>query len=233
MELKHKLTTTPELFEIYKSIYIKIRSSSYTTNHYKENDCRTYFYYRLTNDLENTMLLVELLITHYPNIPSLKKIEFKSDEEMKSFLNLKLSDITLNIRENLFQKVFLRFEGFIRTIAKYQGLENHKLLITIEKLIKHFDINIKFLEFSKLFLYTRNTIHFEGFHTNSSISINYNGKAYQFIKDKPLAFYDVEFLSFLIKEVDCFALAIINSELITKINFIEHISTGITHNFID
>ncbi|MFP3591949.1 hypothetical protein [Chryseobacterium sp. SIMBA_038] len=233
MELKHKLTSTPELFEIYKSVYIKISTSSHSINRYHYNDCRTHFYNRLLTDVETTMLLVELLATHYPNIPSIEKFEFKSNEEMAYFLNLKLSAATTTIRESLFQKVFLRFEGFVRTIAKYQSLENHKLLITIEKLIKHLDINTKFLEFSKLLLYTRNTIHFEGFQTNSSINIEYNGIEYQFIKDKPLAFYNIEFLSFLITEIDCFILAIINSDCINKVNFIEHISTGITHNFID
>ncbi|WP_276967304.1 hypothetical protein [Chryseobacterium sp.] len=233
MELKHKLTSTPELFEIYKSVYIKISTSFYSINRYQDNDCRTQFYNRLISDVETTMLLVELLATYYPHIPSIEKIEFKSNEDMAYFLNLKLSTVTSSIRESLFQRVFLRFEGFVRTIAKYQSLENHKLLVTIEKLIEHLDINTKFLEFSKLLLYTRNTIHFEGFQTNSSTSIHYNGIEYQFIKDKPLAFYNTEFLSFLITEIDCFTLAIINSQLINKINFIEHISTGITHNFVD
>lgn len=38
----------------------------------------------------------------------MEKIDFKSKEEMTSFLNLKLSAITSNIRENLFQHVFLK-----------------------------------------------------------------------------------------------------------------------------
>ncbi|SHE95571.1 hypothetical protein [Chryseobacterium sp. OV279] len=233
MELKHKLTTTPELFEIYKSLYIKISTSFYSINRYQYNDCRTHFYKRLISDIETTMLLVELLATHYPYIPSIEKIDFKSNEEMAYFLNSKLSNVTNNIRESLFQRIFLRFEGFIRTIAKYQNLEDHKLLTTIQKLIENLHINTKFLDFSKLLLYTRNTIHFEGFQTNSSASIYYNGIEYQFIKDKPLAFYNIEFLSFLITEIDCFILAIINSDCINKVDFIEHISTGITHNFID
>lgn len=38
----------------------------------------------------------------------MEKIDFKSKEEMTSFLNLTLSAITSNIRENLFQHVFLK-----------------------------------------------------------------------------------------------------------------------------
>ncbi|UEQ75251.1 hypothetical protein [Chryseobacterium arthrosphaerae] len=233
MELKHHATTTPELLEIYQSLLRKTIISYQSVNQYSYNDCRAHFYSCLTSEIETAVLLVDLLVENYPNISVIRNIEFQTEEEMNVFLNNKLSVIASNIRENLFQRIFLRFEGFARIIAKDQEKETYSLLDTLKKLILHLSLDSKYQDFATLLIYIRNTVHFEGYHTKDDININYAGVEYQFLQGKPLAFFNIKFLAFLVEEIDHFALAIINSDIISKRAFIEHTSTGIINVFLD
>ncbi|WP_312510362.1 hypothetical protein [Chryseobacterium culicis] len=235
MELKHYATTTPELLEIYKSLSRQVLISFKSINHYLyvENDCRIHFYNCMTSEIETAVLLVDLLVEIYPNISVIRELNFQTEIEMKIYLNNKLSIIANNIRENLFHRIFLRFESFARIIAKDQGKEQYSLLQTLKNLITHLNIDSNFQDFATLLIFTRNTVHSEGYHTKESININYNGVEYQFLQNKPLAFFNIEFVVYLIEEIDRFVLAIINSDKISKKVFISHISTGITNTFID
>ncbi|MFP7658081.1 hypothetical protein [Chryseobacterium proteolyticum] len=187
----------------------------------------------MISEIETAVLLVDLLVENYPNIPVIQTLNFRTEEEMNNFLNNKLSIIANNIRENLFHRIYLRFESFARIIAKDQGKEEYSLLETLKKLTTHLNIDSKYQDFATLLIYTRNTIHFEGYHTKASTNVDYNGVEYQFLQGKPLAFFNINFVVNLIEEIDRFVLAIINSDIISKKVFIEHISTGITNTFMD
>lgn len=234
MELKHYATTTPQLLEIYQALCQKITISTMSLNHsYVENDCRTHFYSCIISEIETAVLLIDLLVENYPNISIIQKINFQNEEEKNNFLNNKLSIIANNIRENLFHRIFLRFESFARIIAKDVGKEEFNISATLSKLITHLNIDSKYQDFINLLLYTRNTVHNEGYHSKPNIYVNYNGVNYEFLEGKPLAFFNINYVVFLIEEINSLVLAVINSYLINKKGFIVHISTGITHSFID
>ena len=174
-------------------------------------------------------ILFHLIGEYFGDIKLWKLQKFANKEDKENFLRNQLDFIVSDLRENLFVNTFLRFENFIKLIAKSQGINGDKLNKLTKDLIDKLVLDHKYKDLIDLITYIRNTIHTEGFHTKPDVTISYKGQNFELKQNQPVTFYNEDFLHYLISEINEFVMAIINTNEVRSITLIEHTYVGLNH----
>ena len=236
MDIKHEKITVQQLVDLYEDIrhifsdsFAIVKSYGYDEN----TDCRTVFYKLASQATQTNVILFNLIGEHFGDLKLWQLQKFANEEEKQYFLRNQLDFIVSDLRENLFVNTFLRFENFVKLIAKSQGINGEKLNKLTKDLIDQLNVNKEYKNLIDLITYIRNTIHTEGFHTRADVTISYKGKDYVLKQNQPVTFYNEDFLHFLISEINEFVMEIINSKEVKSISLIEHTYVGVNHIYED
>ncbi|MDO4763079.1 MAG: hypothetical protein Q4A00_01690 [Flavobacteriaceae bacterium] len=229
--IKQKLISGDELVKYYGEIK-NIFANSYNDvsifpnkdKMFQQKDARIMFYASVVSSVQNIEILSHLIKDNLINF--LQNHQYPEDK----ILSLS-SGLVEDLKGNLFFNVFLRFENFIRLIAKFQGLSGDRINKLSKDLINHLSLNNDYNNLIDLFTYIRNTMHTEGFHTKEDIVVKYKGKEYEFKKDEHVSFVDNDFSILLYEEINKLVLNIINSQSVKDIPKIEHNISGFTYEY--
>lgn len=229
--IKQKLISVDELVKYYGEIK-NIFENSYNDvsifpnkdKVFQQKDARIMFYASVVSSVQNTEILSHLIKDNLINF--LQNHQYPKDK-----ISSLSSGLVEDLKGNLFFNVFLRFENFIRLIAKSQGLSGDRINKLSKDLINHLSLNNDYNNLIDLFTYIRNTMHTEGFHTKEDIVVKYKGKEYEFKKDEHVSFVDNDFSIFLYEEINKLVLNIINSQSVKDIPKIEHNISGFTYEY--
>lgn len=167
MDIKHEKTTVQKLVEMYEDIRFIFSDSLNIVISYEYNenkDCRTVFFKLASQATQTNLILFHLIGEHFGNLKVWELQKFANEEEKEVFLRNQLNFIISDLRENLFVNTFLRFENFIKLIARSQNVNGENLNKLTKDLIDKLGINSQYKELINLITYIRNTIHTEGFH---------------------------------------------------------------------
>lgn len=236
MNIKHEKITKEKVIEIYEDIrYIFSDSLEIVSLYgYDENkDCRMVFYKLAIQAAQTNVILFHLIGEHFGDIELWKFQKFASEEEKQNFLGNQLYFILSDLRENLFVNFFLRFENFIKLIAKSQGVHGEKLNKLTKDIIDKLALDSQYKSLIDLVTYIRNTIHTEGFHTKPDVTISFKGEKFELKQNQPVTFYNLDFLHYLISELNELVMAIIDAKDVKYIPFIQHTSVGLKHIYDD
>ncbi|MDQ7960391.1 MULTISPECIES: hypothetical protein [Flavobacterium] len=225
--IKNKKTTIDEIINPYIEIqqhYSKILKSINKDfkNLDKDKDTRIVSLKLIIEACQTNIILLNLVKENFGNLKLWDNHHFENNEERDKFLNDRLYFILGDLRESLFINIFLRFESFIKIISKSIGITGERINTVCKDLIDNTNVNTDYKNLIDLFTYSRNTIHTEGFHSRKTITVTYKGKSFEFKKDEPLLFYDIDFLAFMLSEIGNFIKDVIYSKTISKNLFIEH-----------
>ncbi|SHE95472.1 hypothetical protein [Chryseobacterium sp. OV279] len=236
MDIKHEKITVQKLIDMYEDIRFIFSDALNIVKSYgydENKDCRTVFYKLASQATQTNVILFHLIGEHFGDIELWNLQKFADDEVKQNFLRNQLDFIVSDLRENLFVNIFLRFENFIKLIARSQGLNGEKLNKLTKDLIDKLGINIQYKDLVDLVTYIRNTIHTEGFHTKPDVTISYKGQDFELKQNNPVTFYNEDFLHFLISEISEFVMTVINTNDIKSIPLIEHTYVGLNHIYDD
>ena len=176
----------------------------------------------IIESIQTNIILLHLIKENFEALPLWDNHNFENNDERNEFLNNRLYFILGDLREGLFSNVFLRFESFIRIIGSRIGIKGERINTICKSAIDNTGVNSEYKNLIDLFTYTRNTIHSEGIHTRDTVTITFKGSSFDFMKDSPLLFYDLGFLTFMLNEVGNLMEDIINSRVVSVNPLIEH-----------
>lgn len=180
---------------------------------------------------QTNIILLHLIKENFGTIKLWENYKFANTEERNNFLNDRLYFILGDLREGLFINIFLRFESFMKIIASSIEINGERINTVCKSIIDNTGVSPDYKNLIDLFTYSRNTIHSEGFHTRNTTTIIYKEKSFEFIKNAPLLFYEIDFLAFMLTEIGNLMRDIIHSEVIAEKVHIEHAYANLTFEY--
>jgi len=235
MKIQNKRTTIKELIKLYSGLRFEfgdLLKKLQTENSWSEiKDTRLVSLKLMIEPIQSKIILLHLMDEHFGDISLWELQKFQSQEQKNDFLNNRLYFIIIELRESLFINIFIRFENFVKLIAKSVGLNGDRINNLSKNLINKLNLNQEYKELINLFTYIRNLMHTEGFHTKPDITITYKGIDYEFFQNQPVTFYDVEFLCEMLTEIKNLISEIIESNDIKGKAEIGHTYENLTFDY--
>lgn len=234
--IKNTKTSIDEIINNYTSIrnhYSKVMKK--TNENFAQldqnKDTRIVSLKFIVEPTQTNIILLHLIKDNFGTLSLWDNQTFANNDERNDFINNRLYFIQGDLREGLFINVFLRFESFMKIIASSIGINGERINSVCKAVIDNTAINPEYKNLIDLFTYSRNTIHSEGFHTKNSVTVTYKESSFDFVKDSPLLFYNLDFLTFMLIEIGNLMEDIINCELIAKKQLIEHSYANLTFEY--
>ncbi|MDO6601045.1 hypothetical protein [Tenacibaculum sp. 1_MG-2023] len=235
MNIYNKKTTVKELIKIYSGLrfeFSDLLKKLLEENNWDENkDTRIVSLKLMIEPIQSKIILLHLIDEHFGDISLWNLQKFQNQQQKNDFLNNRLYFIINELRESLFINIFIRFENFIKLTASSVETNGNRINQLSKDLIDRLGLNQDYKELINLFTYIRNTMHTEGFHTKPDVTISYNGAAYDFYQNKPVTFYDVDFLCEMLTEIKKLIGEIIESNDIKSKSTIGHSYENLTFEY--
>lgn len=172
--------------------------------------------------IESKLIILLLIKENFTESCFWDSFNLDKPEEKEKMMNDKLYFIQGDLKGELYIKLCMQLEHFIRMVAESLNINVHKINALTKQFIKEIGIDIEFKNLINLINYTRNTIHYGGIHTQNDITVSYKGKDYNFKKGEHISFFYDEFLHFLIDETASFIEQVCASQKIKSITEIRH-----------
>lgn len=218
-ELKEFINLSADSIRHYSSL-LKELIKDYPTWH-PNDDARIVPIKFIIEDFQSYHILLNLLNEQFTNITiwDFQKYENTTKE---AFLSDRLYFILGDLKSNLLISIFMQFEHFIRIVGHHFNLNNPSINALSKEVIDLAGIDVKYKNLVDLFTYLRNVIHFGGHHTKNSITVNYEGKDYEFKKGAPIDFLDDETLHYILQQVGLLMNDIIRAQIVSQESVIQH-----------
>lgn len=232
--INHKKITVKELITLYTDIRFEFGDllTELQKNGWDEDkDTRIVSLKLMIEPIQSVIILLYLIDEHFGDISLWELQKFANQKQKNDFLNNRLSFIVNELREGLFVNVFIRFENFIKIISKSLNISGDKINALSKKLIDELNLNSDYKELINLVTYSRNTMHTEGFHTQTDKTITYNGIDYPFTQNQPLLFYNEETLKLILTETKKLIAEIIKNPKVKSQYYIGHSYENLIHNY--
>jgi len=234
--IKHKKASIDKIIDTYSNIqnHYSVVMEKTLTNFAEldqNKDSRIVSLKFIVEPIQTNIILLHLIKDNFGTLPLWDYQTFKSNDERDEFLNNRLYFILGDLREGLFVNVFLRFENFMKIIASSIGIDGERINTVSKAVIDSTGINPEYKSLIDLFTYSRNTIHSEGLHTRDTVTVTYKERSFDFVKDSPLLFYDLDFLAFMLMEIGNLMEDIINCDLIARKPSIAHSYANLTFEY--
>jgi hypothetical protein len=234
--IRNKKSSIDEVIDTYSSIRnhfstIMEKTLANFAGLDQNKDTRVVSLKLIVEPVQTNIILLHLIKDNFGTLPIWDNQPFKNNDERNEFLNNRLYFILGDLREGLFINVFLRFESFMKIVAASIGINGERINTVCKAVIDNTGVNPDFKNLIDLFTYSRNTIHSEGFHTRNTVTVTFKGRSFDFVKDSPLLFYDLDFLAFMLMEVGNLMEEIINSGIISGEPLVEHSYANLTFEY--
>jgi hypothetical protein len=222
-----------ELISIHKATLSVFQSAFETLKtsfpHWENNsDCRLITINLIKESLQSCIITLSLIKDGFEKLSIWGTLSFSSEDEKRTFLTNRLYFLVLDMQTSLFVNVFVRYEHFIRLIGQELSLHSNSINELSKKVRSRLNLELDFDNLIDIFAFSRNTVHFGGVHTKSSVTINYNMSDYNFIQNEHLAFFDDNTFHFLLTEISKFISKIVNADEISAKTKINHIYSDFT-----
>lgn len=236
MIITHKKTTIDEVIGIYSDIQrhlgVLLKSTRTEFKKLDENkDTRIVTLKFMIEAVQTNIILLHSVRQNFGELELWDNHHFETKEQREAFINDRLYFIFGDLRENLFIGTFIRFESFMKIIAQSLDINGERINNICKSVIEKLNLNPDYNNLIDLFTYSRNTIHSEGFHTRNNIIIIYKENSFEFNKNQPLLFYDLDFLAFMICQIGDLIMDIIHNKEIAIKEILEHTYANITFEY--
>ncbi len=232
----NKKTTIDEVIDIYSDVQkhftkiLKLTKTDYE-NLNENKDTRIVSLKLIIESVQTNIILLHSVKENFGELKLWNNHQFETIDQRNAFINDRLYFIMGDLRESLFINTFLRFESFMKIIALSLGINGERINTVCKSVIEKLNLNPDYNNLIDLFTYSRNTIHSEGFHTRDNIIIVYKENSFEFKKNEPLLFYNLDFLAFMIIEIGNLMANIINTEEIVVKDVLEHTYSNISFEY--
>lgn len=177
---------------------------------------------------ESKLILLLLIKENFTESKFWNSFKIDNIEDRNKMINDKLYYIHGDLKGELYIKLCMQLEHFIRMVASSINISVPSINTLTKQFIDEIDIDSELKNLIDLINYIRNTIHYGGIHTKNDIIVSYKGIDYNFKKGEHIGFFNDEFLHFLIGETASFIEQVCASQKIKSINEILHSYSNFT-----
>jgi len=209
--------TIKDIFELNQKCILYREKSEYN-----DNDVRSLIFLLLSIDIQNLLLSVTFS-------KNLKKIEFyeengyNTEDIDEKYMENTLYQYISGASNSFFVSIFVQIENYLRLIANHNAIGNFKISITVQNLIKKFELTADNSQLWEIIADLRNCMHNGGFFNHNNKKIVYKETEYEFKKNEPIKYGGIpNFLFFTNELVD---------NLISELNTKSIAEKNIEHNY--
>lgn len=227
--------------KVIEQLYLADKSKNETINNYNNiinplqaNDLRLFVFEQLYDRYDNSAIQLILIKNHLSNIEWWKNTEeFKqenisiTEEQKENVVTSFIDDLKIYLIFSVFKILETFLRDLHRNILPNSKKKDKDIYSVRNEIIEYTNVDKDYKKIIQIFQHIRNSFHNNGFHFRNNVSIEYKGICYSFIDGQPISFIDFEFMFFLFSKTNTFILEIVNSPVVSKIQYIESINSKV------
>lgn len=154
-----------KLIELYKTL----KSEGWS----EEVDARIIPVKLLMAGVDSKLIILLLIKENFADSNIWNSFKIENPEDKPKVIEDKLYFILGDLKDELYTKMCMQLEHFIRIVAGFININNSSINTLTKQFINEIGLDAEFKNLIDLINYIRNTIHFGGIHTKNDTIVTY------------------------------------------------------------